>query len=1532
MAVLSVSLLLLLCSGLVFSQSFYPIGSATRSLNTTINEQIVCFTNSINTPSTLYLGTSIGVFYKIKVFLANATMTVTKGTFSNRVVNDGNVSSCAADDTYFYFGTQRGLVYRLPVIDFTNSTITLQSVLLLDTYYVGSNFLYFGLFFSPSVLILTSSNQLVTLGNEFNCYLEQSSTTPTFTATSYSNCLTYNQIAQGSVGSLVFQTSLFTVTPKQAAVPYINGTLFYTYFNGINSSSFYYGNTYYFNQTQTVYFNPPSGSYKYQSIISGPTSTNTNPISLGLPQYNTFMTKNPLTNLLYFGTSIGLAFEQVDSNNSPFTTLLYTGGYSTGIGLDFLFNIAYFSYLDGYIARVNEATFNIPTYYSPSNIPAINYFQLIPTTKSPILFAAYVNSTTINMNSYVTEQCSTLGNTSCNSCMTIDPNYCGWCASSSTCDSYTVSTCPGGVIYNTQYNLCPQLSSASPLIGNIAGGSIVTITGIGFTNGNPSPLNCVFGSTSVTPNIINNTQITCLSPSGVAGNVTLSVTNNGNQFAPNTFSFQYIDCSQLTSCTSCAAISQCSWCSSTGYCASSNIAPINCSRVFNTTAACPRIFSINPSSSNTGGGSNVTVSGLPFYSDIQFQCIFDGITVNATFINITAITCVAPVGNVSTTPLTINALNYVNPIYASNSSVTFEYFECNTFNNCLDCVALRSSQCYWCLATQNCTAANQNCVGGINSTFGTCPTIVSINPSISGTNGGGQLTIQGSPSSFVSGYNYKCNFGGSLFNATFVNSSYLQCPIPAGDDSTQFTITYLSNQYTTNTKTFIWTGCGYFTNCSDCTTYLSFCGWCLDSLICTESGNCTTDYLQTQCPSITSITPPFAPTNISDYIITLNVSLLNPNITYTCQFGSNPNASSVGIPINSNQVICIAPTILTTSSENIQLFAGNTLYATSTQLLDFITCPQATSCDSCTGNFTTNNYCGWCLESNACELNSYCSYTWASFTGSTSCAKIVSVYPSDISLNGEQNITLTASNPGFIIPINNISYTIFLANIGANYTYNTSDVYQTSQNTLTFIAPPWPYAEFVYIYINYGIYSYFDSGVIIKYSVIESGSKLNKFNYLPVIVGASVGGCTLIAAMFFVIFARRKYKTKSLGYVELSLGDFVPLIFGTYSGSDLYKIHAKQAYLEEFENLLLELPNEKKQETLTTNLTKLTAVTETEFVAKSLVYIFQKHGTAMQLFDIIIRIELEESNETTTLFRGNSVATKMFKYYSKIVGLPYLFHTLAGNIFEICANAEADAKQADTANEATKTPRSIGAPDLKLDAVVRHSFHIDVEVDPTKLSEASDEDVNTYSLLLYCQRILSSIFKSSSYCPVELKEFFKVLKANVDTKFPDSAYKSIGAFYFLRFACSAITVPESYGLVTTKPSSAARRSLVLIAKVLQSLANEVVFGNKEVYMVKMNDFLISNIPKLAEFYEKITTIPNVVEPTPVAEITAQVKNNSLGFLYNHTIQIKNKLDNVLSGDTEKEELKLRIQKTINNIGEPFTKVKSNATHEKGHEL
>lgn len=67
----------------------------------------------------------------------------------------------------------------------------------------------------------------------------------------------------------------------------------------------------------------------------------------------------------------------------------------------------------------------------------------------------------------------------------------------------------------------------------------------------------------------------------------------------------------------------------------------------------------------------------------------------------------------------------------------------------------------------------------------------------------------------------------------------------------------------------------------------------------------------------------------------------------------------------------------------------------------------------------------------------------------------------------------------------------------------------------------------------------------------------------------------------------------------------------------------------------------------------------------------------------------------------------------------------------------------------------------------------------------------------------------------------------------DQIYALVGSVLFLRYLTAALVTPELNGLgdvLDGRPSSRLRRNLILLAKLLQNLSNNVEFGSKEEYM------------------------------------------------------------------------------------------------------
>lgn len=142
-------------------------------------------------------------------------------------------------------------------------------------------------------------------------------------------------------------------------------------------------------------------------------------------------------------------------------------------------------------------------------------------------------------------------------------------------------------------------------------------------------------------------------------------------------------------------------------------------------------------------------------------------------------------------------------------------------------------------------------------------------------------------------------------------------------------------------------------------------------------------------------------------------------------------------------------------------------------------------------------------------------------------------------------------------------------------------------------------------------------------------------------------------------------------------------------------------------------------------------------------------------------------------------------------------------------------------------------------------------------------------------------------------------------RFPDAKFTAVGAFIFLRFFCPAIVAPDAEGLINSVPSKEMRRGLLLIAKVIQNLANNVLFGTKESYMSPLNNFLSQNIYHVTTFLREISVCSHHLliiylwlkqAPLNVSDPIADTESFDFGscvalhrFLYDHWDHVRQKL-------------------------------------------
>ncbi len=148
---------------------------------------------------------------------------------------------------------------------------------------------------------------------------------------------------------------------------------------------------------------------------------------------------------------------------------------------------------------------------------------------------------------------------------------------------------------------------------------------------------------------------------------------------------------------------------------------------------------------------------------------------------------------------------------------------------------------------------------------------------------------------------------------------------------------------------------------------------------------------------------------------------------------------------------------------------------------------------------------------------------------------------------------------------------------------------------------------------------------------------------------------------------------------------------------------------------------------------------------------------------------------------------------------------------------------------------------------------LDCEVDPAKLADQSKLVANQANLTAYVRSVLDSVVGGGAESlPPDLAFICSVLWRGVEGKFGKFKYAAVGGFLFLRFLCPATLTPDVHGILANEVPKELRRTLTLVAKVLQNVSNGVEFGKKEEFMIPFNPLINEQIPRLAAFFESVS--------------------------------------------------------------------------------
>ncbi|XP_045761351.1 GTPase-activating protein [Maniola jurtina] len=245
--------------------------------------------------------------------------------------------------------------------------------------------------------------------------------------------------------------------------------------------------------------------------------------------------------------------------------------------------------------------------------------------------------------------------------------------------------------------------------------------------------------------------------------------------------------------------------------------------------------------------------------------------------------------------------------------------------------------------------------------------------------------------------------------------------------------------------------------------------------------------------------------------------------------------------------------------------------------------------------------------------------------------------------------------------------------------------------------------------------------------------------------------------------------------------------------------------------------------------------------AQPLVRLFTHHDLIVPIVRELANAEISVLTDATTIFRGNTLVSKMMDETMRLTGAAYLRGVLRPTLAAVLAE---------------RRP---------------------CEIDPARVKPAAAVAANLANLKDYVERVFAAITSSYASCPAAMCRLFDALRQCAVRHFPANAevrYSVVSGFIFLRFFAPAILGPRLFDLTTEQIDPQTNRTLTLISKTIQSLGNLVSSRSaqqvcKEEYMAELYRSFCTprHVQAIKQFLEIISTSSdtqnNNIQETPV---------------------------------------------------------------------
>ena len=270
----------------------------------------------------------------------------------------------------------------------------------------------------------------------------------------------------------------------------------------------------------------------------------------------------------------------------------------------------------------------------------------------------------------------------------------------------------------------------------------------------------------------------------------------------------------------------------------------------------------------------------------------------------------------------------------------------------------------------------------------------------------------------------------------------------------------------------------------------------------------------------------------------------------------------------------------------------------------------------------------------------------------------------------------------------------------------------------------------------------------------------------------------------------------------------------------------------------------------------------------------REENLLLTMFQSVLTYQFDNTPEYSSLLRANTPVSRMMTTYTRRgPGQSYLKEVLCAQINSLIEQKDVDLEinplkvyermvakiEEDTGSVPDYLPKGVTAEQAAENPQVQDIIAPRLEM-----------------LTVWAESFLETIINGLDRTPYGIRWICKQIRSLSKRKYPDAQDQTIctliGGFFFLRFINPAIVTPRSYMLIDEVPAENPRRTLTLIAKMLQNLANKPSYS-KEPYMAKLQPFIHQNKERVNKFMLDLCEVQDFYETLEMDNYVALSKKD-----------------------------------------------------------